>query len=121
MMFGCFLDREGIFFDTNHFPEATSKFPFRGAGCYRVKGKVAKEFGFYSINVLEMHKIDYVMYQDDAETKARSKPDPVIIPPVVPASKLCEYLLVISPPPHIDKEVMLWKKNFISSLIITQQ
>jgi len=112
MMFGCFLDRDGAFFDTNHFPEATKKFPFRGAGCYRVKGKVAEEFGFYSINVLEMYKIDYVMYEDDAETKARSQPDPLIVPPVVPASKECEYLLVISPPPHIEKEVMLWKKKF---------
>ncbi|MFI5135659.1 MAG: 2'-5' RNA ligase family protein, partial [Chitinophagales bacterium] len=24
----------------------------------------------------------------------------------------CEYLLVINPPPHVSKEVMLWKKKF---------
>jgi len=112
MMFGCFLDRNGYFFDTNHFPEATRRFPFRGKGCYLIKGKVAEEFGFYSINVLEMHKIDYVMYEEDAETKARSKPDPVIVPPVVPASKQYEYLLVINPPPHVSNEVMMWKKKF---------
>ena len=112
MMFGCFLDRNGYFFDTNHFPEATKKFPFRGAGCYLVKGKVAEEFGFYSINVEEMHKIDYLMYEEDAETKARSKPDPVIVPPVVPASKHFEYKLTIIPPPHVQREVMLLKKKF---------
>ncbi len=112
MMFGCFLDREGFFFDTNHFPEAAKKYPFRGAGCYLIKGKVAEEFGFYSINVEEMHKIDYLMYEEDAETKARSKPDPVIVPPVVPASKQFEYKLAIIPPPHLQREVMLLKKKF---------
>jgi DNA polymerase-3 subunit alpha len=111
MMFGCFLDRDGIFFDTNHFPEAARRFPFRGAGCYRLVGTVTEEFGFYSLNVLEMHKLDYVMYEEDAETQARSRPDPVIVPPVVAASKEFDYLLVIAPPPHICKEVMEWKKE----------
>lgn len=114
MMFGCFLDRDGYFFDTNHFPEATRKFPFHGKGCYLVKGKVAEEFGFYSINVLEMHKIDYLMYEEDADTKARSKPNPQMGPVIVPAVKECEYLLVINPPPHINREVMLLKKTFHS-------
>jgi hypothetical protein len=112
MMFGCFLDKNGFFFDTNHFPEATKKFPFRGKGCYLIKGKVAEEFGFYSINVLQMHKLNYIMYESDAETVARSKPDPVATPVVVPASKQYEYLLVISPPPHIKHEVELIKKKF---------
>src|SRR6185295_5486791 len=77
-----------------------------------VKGKVAEEFGFYSINVLEMHKIDYLMYEEDAETVARSKPNPPMGPVIVPAVRECEYLLVINPPPHINREVMLLKKTF---------
>lgn len=112
MMFGCFLDHNGFFFDTNHFPEATRKFPFRGKGCYRIKGKVAEEFGFYSINVLEMYKLDYRMYEEDAEAKARSKPDPVVQPVVVPASKEYQYLLAINPPPLIRHEVEWLKKKF---------
>ncbi|MGB3076444.1 MAG: 2'-5' RNA ligase family protein, partial [Chitinophagales bacterium] len=112
MMFGCFLDRNGFFFDTNHFPAATKNFPFRGKGCYLIKGKVAEEFGFYSINVTEMQKLDYLMYEEDAETKARSRPDPVITPVLVPASKQYQYLLVINPPPHIRNEVELLKKSF---------
>jgi 2'-5' RNA ligase len=112
MMFGCFLDQKGFFFDTNHFPEATKKFPFRGKGCYVVKGKVAEEFGFYSINVIEMHKLDYLMYEDDAETIARSRPDPVIQTPVVPASRQYEYLLIIQPPPHVYREIEQLKKLF---------
>src|SRR5258706_12053573 len=59
-----------------------------------------------------MHKLDYLMYEDDAEEKARSKPDPVIVPAVVPASMQYQYLLVISPPPHIWKEIELLKKKF---------
>ena len=70
MMFGCFLDREGAFFDTNHFPEATRKFPFTGSGCYLVKGKVTEEFGFHSINVTEMHRLPYLMYSNDAMSSA---------------------------------------------------
>ncbi len=111
MMFGCFLDQKGFFFDTNHFPEATRKFPFHGKGCYLIKGKVAEEFDFYSINVLEMHRIDYVMFEEDAESRARSRPDPVITPPVVPASKEFRYKLVIEPPPHVTREIMILKKR----------
>lgn len=111
-MFGCFIDRQGFFFDTNHFPEATRNFPFRGKGCYRIRGKVAEEFGFYSINVQEMRKLDYVMYQEDAETLARTRPDPVIAPVVVPAAGEYQYLLAISLPPAIRHEVELLKKNF---------
>ncbi|HUM45357.1 MAG TPA: 2'-5' RNA ligase family protein, partial [Chitinophagales bacterium] len=112
MMFGCFLDKEGYFFDTNHFPDATRNFPFRGKGCYVIKGRVAEEFEFYSINVTEMYRLDYVMYEESAEEQARSRPDPVIVPPVVAASRQMEYLLVISPPPHVSNEVMLLKKIF---------
>jgi DNA polymerase-3 subunit alpha len=112
MMFGCFLDRQGCFFDTNHFPESTKKFPFRGKGCYLLRGTVAEEFGFYSVNVEEMHKIEYLMYEEDAEERARSRPDPVVVPPVVARTRPFDYLLVISPPPHVWKEVELLKKKF---------
>jgi 2'-5' RNA ligase len=52
------------------------------------------------------------MYEEDAETKARSKPDWGIAPTVVPASKQYEYLLVIDLPPHVSNEMMLLKKTF---------
>ncbi len=51
MMFGTFIDRNGLFFDTTHFPRVLFDFPLRGKGCYKIKGKVAEEFGFYSIDV----------------------------------------------------------------------
>lgn len=112
MMFGCFLDSKGFFFDTNHFPDVTRRFPFRGKGCYLIKGKVTEEFGFYSLNVTEMHKLNYVMYEKDATEIARSNPDPVIKPVTVTRSKQYQYLIVITPPPHIRKEVEMLKKKF---------
>jgi len=56
MNFGTFLDQEGHFFDTTHFPNITKAYPFRGKGVYAVTGKVVEEFGFYSIEVVSMYK-----------------------------------------------------------------
>ncbi len=52
MMFGTFIDQRGSFFDTTHFPKVCADFPIRGKGCYLIKGKVAEEFGFYSVDVI---------------------------------------------------------------------
>lgn len=56
MFFGTFLDREGYFFDTTHFPDVANKYRFQGKGIYSVTGKVVEEFGFYSIEVSKMQK-----------------------------------------------------------------
>ncbi|HLF64648.1 MAG TPA: DNA polymerase III subunit alpha [Saprospiraceae bacterium] len=60
MYFGTFLDQEGYFLDTVHFPPVAAKYPFRGRGIYRIKGKVVEEFGFYSIEVEEMERLPYI-------------------------------------------------------------
>ncbi|RYU90958.1 DNA polymerase III subunit alpha [Mucilaginibacter terrigena] len=57
MWFGTFLDAEGNFFDTVHFPNRTPAYPFRGQGCYLMLGKVVEEFGFASIEVLKFAKL----------------------------------------------------------------
>lgn len=57
MMFGTFLDNDGYFFDTTHFPKVTDKYPFKGRGCYLVRGRVDEEFGFCSITVDYMEKL----------------------------------------------------------------
>ncbi|MCC6601370.1 MAG: DNA polymerase III subunit alpha [Crocinitomicaceae bacterium] len=57
MSFGTFLDSDGYFFDTTHFPQQLSDFPFRGRGCYTIIGKVVEEFGFPCIEVLSMEKL----------------------------------------------------------------
>lgn len=60
MNFGCFLDHEGCFFDTVSFPQVAAQYPYRGRGVYEVTGMVAEEFGFYSIEVQSIRKIDMV-------------------------------------------------------------
>lgn len=60
MNFGTWLDREGRFFDTTHFPPCLSKYPFRGKGCYLITGKIVLDFDFPSIEVIKMEKLPYV-------------------------------------------------------------
>ncbi len=57
MHFGTFLDANGQFFDTVHFPPSVKHYPFRGDGIYLVKGKVVEEFGFPSLEVEKMAKM----------------------------------------------------------------
>ncbi|MBB6498710.1 DNA polymerase III subunit alpha [Pedobacter cryoconitis] len=57
MWFGTFLDADGNFFDTTHFPNNTPAYPFRGTGCYLILGKVVEDFGFPSIEVIRFAKL----------------------------------------------------------------
>jgi DNA polymerase-3 subunit alpha len=57
MHFGTFIDEKGQVFDTTHFPDTASKFPFRGRGFYLLKGKVAEDFGYPMVEVNEMKKL----------------------------------------------------------------
>ena len=66
-MFATFLDREGYFFDTTHFPKVVEAFPFRGRGVYRIRGKVDEEFGFCSMVVTAMFKLE-TLGRDDVAT-----------------------------------------------------
>lgn len=54
MKFGTFLDSEGTFFDTVHFPQSLKSFPLNGNGVFLVEGKVVVDFGCPAI---EVHKI----------------------------------------------------------------
>jgi DNA-directed DNA polymerase III PolC len=60
MAFGTFLDVNGYFFDTVHFPDVLEKHPFMSKGCYQIEGKVVEEFGFPSIEVMRMKKLMYL-------------------------------------------------------------
>lgn len=60
MYFGTFLDREGRFLDTVHFPPSVAKQPYRGRGLYLIKGKVMQEFGYHSVEVSHFEKIPIV-------------------------------------------------------------
>ena len=60
MHFGTFLDQEGQFIDTVHFPPVASRFALAGRGIYKIKGKVVEEFGFYSMEVVSQSKLTYM-------------------------------------------------------------
>ncbi|WP_040280558.1 DNA polymerase III subunit alpha [Psychroserpens damuponensis] len=56
MYFGTFLDYDGDFIDTVHFPPIASKYPFRGQGIYIITGKVMVEFDCVTIEVSQMER-----------------------------------------------------------------
>lgn len=60
MQFGVFLDLDGHWLDTVHFPPAVKRFPFSGPGCYLITGKVVEEFEFLSIEVSAMQRLPYI-------------------------------------------------------------
>ncbi|MEA5402823.1 DNA polymerase-3 subunit alpha [Arcicella rosea] len=61
MFFGYWVDEQGEFFDTVHFPNATKMYPFRGKGVYHLKGKVCVEYGHCSIQINWMQKLPFIV------------------------------------------------------------
>ncbi len=57
MNFGCFIDPDGNYFDTTHFPASLSNYPFRGSGTYLIYGKVTEEFGYPSIETEKLARL----------------------------------------------------------------
>lgn len=67
MCFGTFIDYEGQFIDTVHFPPSVKKYPFCGRGVYRLIGRVTEEFDFFTLEVSKMEKVNYVNMEDEYE------------------------------------------------------
>jgi len=59
MYFGTWLDLDGQWLDTVHFPSANRKSPFTGPGCYLIKGKVTEEYGFYTVEANQIRRLNY--------------------------------------------------------------
>ncbi len=59
MHFGTFLDLNGEFFDTVHFPTTLKHYPFKGYGVYLLLGKIVDEFGYATLEVEKMAKMEY--------------------------------------------------------------
>ena len=57
MYFGTFLDRDGDFVDTVHFPPVAAKYKFRGKGIYSITGKVIEEYDCINIEVVKMERV----------------------------------------------------------------
>jgi DNA polymerase-3 subunit alpha len=82
MNFGTFLDQEGAFLDTVHFPPVATAYPFRGRGIYRITGKVVEEFQYYTLEVQKMEKETFI---DDPRFG-----EPLLPMPVPPGKKPLE-------------------------------
>ncbi len=59
MYFGTWLDLEGAWLDTVHFPDSKNRNPFTGPGCYLIRGKVVNEYGFYSVETQWLSRLSY--------------------------------------------------------------
>jgi DNA-directed DNA polymerase III PolC len=78
MYFGTWIDHEGSYFDTAHFPDSLSQYPFLGGGCYLLLGTVEVDFHFPTITVTKMAKMPFIAdprYMDskDHQYKAQSQ------------------------------------------------
>lgn len=60
MYFGTWIDCEGEYFDTAHFPDNLSQYPFQGGGCYLLLGTVEVDFHFPTVTILKMAKMPFV-------------------------------------------------------------
>lgn len=60
MCFGTFLDVEGAWIDTVHFPPSLSRYKFAGKGIYHITGVVAEEYDFVYVNVKTLNRLAYI-------------------------------------------------------------
>jgi len=59
MFFGTFMDLNGQFFDSVHFPLIAQKYKFKGLGVYLIRGKVSSDFGHLTLEAQYLMKVPY--------------------------------------------------------------
>ncbi|PZX94243.1 DNA polymerase III subunit alpha [Flavobacterium aquariorum] len=60
MYFGTWIDHEGSYFDTAHFPDSLTQYPFLGGGCYLLLGTVEVDYHFPTITITKMAKMPFI-------------------------------------------------------------
>ncbi|WP_347053621.1 DNA polymerase III subunit alpha [Flavobacterium olei] len=60
MYFGTWIDNEGAYFDTAHFPDSLVQYPFKGGGCYLLLGTVEIDYHFPTITIHKMAKMPFI-------------------------------------------------------------
>lgn len=78
MFFGTFLDEEGQWLDSVHFPEVAKKYFFRGKGVYKVRGKVVEDHSCITIEADYMEKMDVVEDPRYSEVRDEEKEKQVV-------------------------------------------
>lgn len=59
MHFGTWLDCEGRFFDTVHFPSRGKKVALGARGIYRIRGRLVDDFGFVTLEAIHLERLPY--------------------------------------------------------------
>lgn len=59
MYFGTWIDVNGDYFDTAHFPKSLIHHPFQGGGCYLLLGIVQVDYHFPTITISKMAKMPF--------------------------------------------------------------
>ena len=78
MYFGTWIDAEGQYFDTAHFPNSLSRFPFKEGGIYLLLGTVEVDYHFPTVTITKMAKMPliadprYSMDEEKSQEIARS-------------------------------------------------
>ena len=57
MYLGTFIDPDGNWVDTAHFPAVAKQYRFKGKACYLLKGRIQESFQAYTLIVSEMHHL----------------------------------------------------------------
>lgn len=73
MFFGTFLDEEGEWLDSVHFPIVAERFPLRGRGVYVIRGRVSEDYDFISIEANYLEKLGFIEDPRYAEVKEPEK------------------------------------------------
>lgn len=60
MFFGTWIDVNGDYFDTAHFPDSLEKYQFQGGGCYLLLGTVEVDYHFPTITIHKMAKMPMI-------------------------------------------------------------
>jgi len=73
MYFGTWIDNEGSYFDTAHFPDSLAQYPFLGGGCYLLLGTVEVEYHFPTVTITKMAKMPFIPDPRYMDTKDQFK------------------------------------------------
>lgn len=60
MFFGTWIDVNGDYFDTAHFPDSLKQYDFQGGGCYLLLGTVEVDYHFPTITIHKMSKMPMI-------------------------------------------------------------
>ncbi len=60
MFFGTWIDADGDYFDTAHFPDCLKQYDFQGGGCYLLLGTVEVDYHFPTVTIHKMAKMPMI-------------------------------------------------------------